>query len=165
MNKNKWYIYLAVVWISGTLLHFVYDWSGQNIIVQAIGAANESIWEHYKLLFYPILGMSVYRAVKTKCSVWVAAAAVACALTHGALVMFGIFYAYTGALGTPPILIVDIASFFLTSAISFYIMERCLKLRVSKAMGVLGVAVTAILLFCVVGFSYFPPSLPIFIEL
>ena len=39
---------------AGTLLHFVYDWSGGNQIAAAFSGVNESTWEHMKLLFFPL---------------------------------------------------------------------------------------------------------------
>lgn len=53
---KKWeiaeFIFIAIV---GTLLHFVYDWSGQNPAVGIIASVSESTWEHLKLLFMPAL--------------------------------------------------------------------------------------------------------------
>ena len=40
---------------AGTLLHFVYEWSSQSILFAPFSAVNESIWEHMKLLFFPML--------------------------------------------------------------------------------------------------------------
>src|SRR5699024_5363380 len=40
--------------IAGPLLHFTYRWSGENRIVAAFSAVNESTWEHMKLLFVPV---------------------------------------------------------------------------------------------------------------
>lgn len=39
--------------VVGTLLHFVFAWSGEAPIVGAFSAVNESTWEHLKLLFFP----------------------------------------------------------------------------------------------------------------
>jgi len=39
----------------GTLLHFVYAWSGDSPIVAPFAAVNESVWEHLKLAFWPAL--------------------------------------------------------------------------------------------------------------
>ncbi len=41
--------------ILGVLLHFTYEWSDQNRIVGLFSAVNESTWEHLKLLFFPLL--------------------------------------------------------------------------------------------------------------
>ena len=43
----------------GNLLHFVYDWSGENDIAAAFAATNESTWEHMKLLAVPWIGWSL----------------------------------------------------------------------------------------------------------
>ena len=40
---------------AGTALHFAYEWSGENVVVGAVAAVNESTWEHMKLLFIPLL--------------------------------------------------------------------------------------------------------------
>ena len=42
--------------LAGTLLHFLYDWSGQTLPAGFFAAINESTWEHMKLLFWPALG-------------------------------------------------------------------------------------------------------------
>ena len=39
----------------GTLLHFVYEWTGGNRVIAVFSAVNESTWEHMKLLFIPFL--------------------------------------------------------------------------------------------------------------
>ena len=49
----------------GTLAHFVYEWSGNNPVVGLFCAVNESTWEHIKLLFFPMLLYTGWRAVRT----------------------------------------------------------------------------------------------------
>lgn len=51
--------YLFIV-ILGSLLHFVYEWSGNNFIVGLFSPVNESVWEHLKLLFFPMLFLTVW---------------------------------------------------------------------------------------------------------
>ena len=41
--------------IVGALWHFLYVWSGNNFLVGLITPVNESVWEHMKLVFWPIL--------------------------------------------------------------------------------------------------------------
>ena len=41
----------AVVTFGGTILHFLYDWTGESILVSPFSGVNESTWEHMKLLF------------------------------------------------------------------------------------------------------------------
>lgn len=44
--------------IMGTLLHFLYDISGESLLVAPFSAINESIWEHMKLLYFPMLAFA-----------------------------------------------------------------------------------------------------------
>lgn len=46
------FLFISVL---GVLLHFTYDWSGKNMVVGLFSAVNESTWEHLKLLFFPML--------------------------------------------------------------------------------------------------------------
>ena len=41
--------------LGGTLLHFLYDWTGGSILTAPFSGVNESTWEHMKLLFWPLL--------------------------------------------------------------------------------------------------------------
>lgn len=45
--------------ITGTLLHYVYEWSGQSKLVALIGAVNESTWEHMKIAAIPAFVWSI----------------------------------------------------------------------------------------------------------
>ena len=57
MNSLKSNMILGTVFvlITGTISHFIYDWSGQNYILGLIFPTNESTWEHMKLVFFPML--------------------------------------------------------------------------------------------------------------
>ena len=56
ISIKNFQIFSAIfVMILGTLLHFTYEWSGENLFIAAFSAVNESTWEHLKLLFYPML--------------------------------------------------------------------------------------------------------------
>lgn len=49
---------LVITLTLGSLLHFVYAWSNENVIVSLIAPVNESVWEHLKLLFFPMTLMT-----------------------------------------------------------------------------------------------------------
>lgn len=68
MGKRLFYWELAGALFTaalGTLLHFVYDWSGGWGAAAAFSAVNESTWEHMKLLFSPCSCFPWYR-----CAAW-----------------------------------------------------------------------------------------------
>ena len=48
-------ISIPFLFILGSLLHFAYDLSKQNKIVGTFTPVNESIFEHSKLLLYPLI--------------------------------------------------------------------------------------------------------------
>lgn len=45
--------------LAGSLLHFVFEWSGSRTWVALFAAVNESTWEHLKLAFYPAVLFSI----------------------------------------------------------------------------------------------------------
>ena len=57
MKQLKTYTVIGILFviITGTLAHFFYDWSGNSRIVGFVTPINESVWEHAKLLFFPML--------------------------------------------------------------------------------------------------------------
>jgi len=61
MNSKKLFIWgFLFMSVIGTLLHFVYEWSGNNSIVRLFAPWNESTWEHMKLLFFPMLALVLF---------------------------------------------------------------------------------------------------------
>ena len=105
---------VAIV-IAGSLLHFVYGWSGQNALAGLVSPVNESVWEHTKLLVVPVVVAGAVEAVLLHNVRRVAWTTLVEAIL-GALAIVAVFYSYTGALGTGPILWVDITSFVLVVA-------------------------------------------------
>jgi hypothetical protein len=46
---------VPLLFLSGSLFHFIYKWSRYNQRVALFGAVNESLWEHIKIAFWPTL--------------------------------------------------------------------------------------------------------------
>ena len=59
---------ILAVWVSGSLFHFVYDWTGRNTFVGLFFPTNESTWEHMKLAFLPmnLYGIYTWYALKDR---------------------------------------------------------------------------------------------------
>ena len=55
MNVKKEMISTFLVLVVGFLSHFLYEWSNHNVLVGILCPVNESIWEHLKLIYYPML--------------------------------------------------------------------------------------------------------------
>lgn len=57
------FLFISVL---GVLLHFTYEWSGDNPIVALFSAVNESTWDHLKLLFFPMLLLTIIELLFTE---------------------------------------------------------------------------------------------------
>lgn len=85
--------------ISGVLLHFLYDWSNQSLAFAPFSAVNESIWEHMKLLFFP---MFVFAFIENRLigkkfkNFWSSKLA---GILVGLIAIPLIYYTYTGIFG------------------------------------------------------------------
>jgi len=105
--------------ILGTILHFTFAWSENNIFIGLFSAINESTWEHLKLAFFPMLITATigYFIFKDDFPSFL------CSKTLGILIalFFTIvfFYTYTGIIGTNYAFL-NIASFFLAIIIGEY---------------------------------------------
>ena len=58
----------AVTSFLGTILHFLYDWSGNLSWITPFSAVNESTWEHMKLIFWPMLFFAIFQSFFFKSS-------------------------------------------------------------------------------------------------
>ena len=109
------FLFVSVV---GTLLHFLFDWSGESRLVALIAPVNESIWEHMKLVLWPmaVFALVEYRSIGKEIGrFW-------CAKLKGLLTALllipAIYYLYTGALGQHWMWF-DVAIFFLAVGAGF----------------------------------------------
>ena len=85
--------------ILGTLLHFLFDWTTGSLPAALVSAVNESIWEHMKLLFYPMVLFAwvEYKAWgREVASFWCIKLL---GILTGLAVIPVLYYTYTGILG------------------------------------------------------------------
>lgn len=164
MNKNKiknYQIFSVIfVCILGTLLHFTYELSGKNSVVGLFSAINESVWEHLKLLFFPMLLTTIigYFYIGKRTHNFL------CSKTFGILVSIAFiiifFYTYTGIIGKS-ILFIDIASFFVAAILGEYIAYRFINSNI-KCSNLIAIIILTTLLICFMFFTYFTPNIGIF---
>ena len=148
----------------GTLLHFVYEWSGGNRVVAAFSAINESTWEHMKLLFIPFLVFTVVEFIVFSEAFRNFFAVKAASILLGLVSIPALFYTLTGMFGKLPDW-VNITIFFLADALLYFVSYRLLTdgaLR-GGAMQLIGFLLLWALLFTFVWFTYRPPHLPLFL--
>lgn len=146
--------------ILGSLLHFTYQWTGENPIVAAFVAVNESTWEHLKLLFFPmslttIIGYFIFRKRYPN---------FLCAKTIGIIIAIAFtvifFYTYTGILGKN-IAIIDISFFFVATIIGEFV-SYLLILNNFKCDNKIAIVLLVVLFLCFIVFTYFTPQIGLF---
>lgn len=151
------------VGVLGTLLHFAYDWSGQNAVVGLFSAVNESVWEHTKLLFFPMLA---FAAVQYLCmgrdypNFWcVKALGTAVGLTAIPV----LYYTYTGALGIN-VDWVNIAIFFLAAGVAYWLeAQLLLRGRPRLCIPLPAFAMLALMTLVYIMLTYRPLPIPLFL--
>ncbi len=160
--KNWEAIGIIFISIMGSFFHFLFELSDYNIIVAPFAAVNESVWEHLKLAFFPLLIYSFieYLFLKETANNFIIGKAVAGYLIP--LVIIIIFYSYTALLGTN-LLIFDILSFFIAVVIGQLVSLKIhLSPQYSKRYTIISWMALIILAFIFVLFTFYPPELPIF---
>lgn len=148
------------IMIMGVLLHFTFEWSHNNVIVGLFSPINESVWEHLKLLFFPMLisTMIVYVYKGKKVENYLCAKVVGILSALFFLVFF--FYTYTGIIGKN-LAFVDISSFFIAVIIGQYVsyqkmQEQCFCINLVAPIILLMISLSFFL------FTFFPPQIGLF---
>ena len=147
--------------LCGTLMHFLYDFTGENPFAAAISAVNESTWEHMKLFFIPafIFAIVQRRFFPQQKDFWCVKLI---GIALGLILIPVLFYTYNGALGTSPDW-VNIGIFIVSSAAAFYVETRLFKsASIRCSADYLGFVLLLLLAALFLFFTYFPPKLPLF---
>lgn len=148
----------------GVLFHFAYDWLGQTAIAGLFFSVNESIWEHLKLLYFPValwwivegfLGVKNPRFFAPR--VW--------ALSLALLFIPVAHYTYSGIVGQRYSW-VDVGIYFGATALYFWLQRRFSSKEKDESEGenILAAIVFLVWMFAFFVFSFFPPDLGIFWE-
>ncbi len=147
---------------AGTFLHFLYDITGRNMAVGLISAVNESIWEHMKLIFYPMLLVSLAEyslakgdQVRLRCSTLTG-------ILLALMLIPVLYYSYTGILGVSADWF-NVTIFFLAAGAAYWLEYRIesadSRCRISFKLWLM------ILLLITAAFTaatFYPPRIPLF---
>ena len=151
----------AVATFGGTILHFLYDWTGGSILVSPFSGVNESTWEHMKLLFWPLLLFaSVQRLFfKELENYWCIKLM---EILLGLLLIPVLFYTYHGMFGKSPDWI-NIALFYITALLVFLfewlVFKNDLLYCRASRLALAGIFLIGIMF---VVFTFSPPPIPLF---
>lgn len=158
------FIQIVLTILLGSLWHFVFDWLGKNNFIAAFFPVNESIWEHLKLLFYPVLLLSIMeciiRGVKPGFLV-----ARTIGIIVGMLMILILYYTYSGITGkdsTIVDIIIFIISIFITYGISGMLMDKEFSSLPSSKIICVILLISIITSFTL--FTYNPPKINLFLD-
>ena len=153
----------AVTSFAGTLLHFLYDWTGESLLAAPFSGINESTWEHMKLLFWPMFLYAIvqsffFRDQKNFLCVKLRG------ILLGLILIPVIFYTYNGVIGKSPDWI-NIAIFFVSAAAAYiYETAQFKKPHASCARPRLALAVLCAIGILFIVFTFFTPEIGIFLD-
>ena len=164
MKKHHTILGIVFVSIIGTLAHFLYELSSYSTFVGLFTPINESIWEHLKLLFFPVLLFSVIEYfVRNKKECFVCSRTIA--LFIGMFFIVVAFYTISGVIGKAYDW-VNIAIYYISVLIVFFgselLIKNCKKATNSCMALCLALLILTAALFFI--FTFYTPVLNIFID-
>ncbi len=154
---------IIAIFTMGFLMHGIYDWSNNFILVGLFAPVNESIFEHMKLVPVPLLlwwGIYFVRNKTINDDLWLS-----CTLISLVISMISIpflYYFYTGAFGVH-VMIIDILILLVSLAfgellaLHYYRHGKALPLYLSLSL------IIIIFILCAV-LTLYPPNFPLFIS-
>lgn len=159
----KWqFAGFIVTSILGVLFHFLFEWSGKNVLVVPFYSVNESIWEHLKLIFFP---MFIFSFVQSRyvgkeyknfwcIKLW--------GMVFGIMLILELYYTINGAVGRTPDW-VNIGIFFVAVALSFLLETRRFEKGSKKCKSsMIALVILWLLALVFVIFTFVTPQIPLF---
>ena len=153
------FIFTAVM---GTFLHFLFDLTGESVWSALFSAVNESIWEHMKLLFYPmvIVALTEYFVWgKDRESFWCIKLI---GILAGLFVIPVIYYTYTGVLGMSADWF-NITIFFIAAGLVYWLETKLFQKDFTcRLPALLSVGIIMLIAVAFTVLTFTPPHIPLF---
>lgn len=146
----------------GSLLHFTFEWSGENSFVGLFSAVNESTWEHLKLLFFPLIFFTIFERVKygDKRPNLITARAIGAIV--GLILIPIIFYGYTAILGDN-FFIFDILTFII-AVIGAFIVSYSIEKMPEFEFNFISWIIMLLIAFAFMIFTFATPQIWLFLD-
>ena len=157
--KKLIFCYLAAAAL-GVLLHFLFTWF-PGPAPALISPVRESVWEHVKLIYFPLLAASLYMGRGGNGmgrAPWLLSLTAACAVMLCLGYTYHIIFRGEAAL-------VDLILYFFTLALGFLLPGTLWPLCEGPGAGKAARALTALLGALIVWFTFFPPDAALFADL
>ena len=151
----------ALTTLGGTILHFLYDWTGESILIAPFSGVNESTWEHMKLLFWPLFLFALIQRLffREQENYWCVKLV---EILLGLVLIPVLFYTYNGAFGQSADWN-NIAIFYITALLVFLFEWWAFKNdRLQCKHPLLAFATICLIGVLFVVFTFAPPQIPLF---
>lgn len=164
-NLSIWGAVFVIV--IGTLLHFCYEWSGNNFIVGLFAPVNESPWEHMKLVFTPIILFAFVDWYYLKSKANNLCFALLKEIGVAIVFILAIFYIYTSLVGHS-ILAIDILSFVIAAILAKWLGYQILIGKFNKwefkGLNVISAIFIIIIMIFFIIATIDPPKVNLFLD-
>lgn len=163
MNKIKKFetasfFFAAIV---GTLFHFIYEWTDKSVVAALISPVNESVFEHLKMTFFPLLIFAIFEYFyigKTHNGFFYIKAK---AILLGVLSVIVLYFTYTGIIGKN-YMIPDIIIYYISILIStLYFVKNYKSNEHSNLSGIIILIITSALFII---FTFAPLHIHLFLD-
>ena len=147
----------GVATLGGTILHFLYDWTG-GIWITPFSGVNESTWEHMKLLYWPLFLFAVVQRLffRDQENFWCVKL---WSILLGLALIPVLFYTCNGAIGKSPDWL-NIAIFYICAG-AVFLFEHWAFRAFSRPCR-FSFAALCLLGGLFVIFTFAPPRIPLF---
>lgn len=151
--------FIAIIF--GTLQHFAFDLTNNNILIGLISPVNESVWEHLKLIFLPLTIFAIITKIVLKQKNIMIATTIATIIS--CVLILTIHYGFL--LFNIESTAIDIIAYILSMFLGFYIMYIFYSNPpLLEKYEILGYTLIVIM-FVIFGiFTLHPPKTPLFLD-
>lgn len=166
-STRKSFLWLEIsgavfVSVAAVILHFLYEWSGNEFWATIFSAVNESIWEHLKIFSIPYVFWAFVElcCIRLPFKKFVSAKVLSLYFLLLSIPIF--YYTYTGLYGRN-IALVDILSGFVFTALTFVVSYR-MVINAPCIERYYKLSLLLLVIYCVMisYFTFLPPRLELF---
>lgn len=161
--KNAYFAKTIISIILGFIFHFIYDFLQKPKFLAFLFPISESVFEHTKLIFFPILIATIFIYAIYNLDFWRLLLISGIETFIGIILVPMYFYFYTCGFGTDSIVIVDIFA-FVVIIILINLLGSHLYIHLKKTSKLLAIILYILLFTLFIGCTYFIPNFPMFIE-
>lgn len=163
--KNLQIISIVFSIILGIILHFTFNIFSNNLFTAFFSSVNESVWEHLKLTFFPMIIFSIIEYLLLKKynnkNNYIFSKTVG--IVFSMFFITVLFFTYTGIIGNN-YFILDIFLFVFAIILGEFICYKLLIkiIKINNLIKYISIFLLLFLFFCFTFFTYFPPHINYF---